>query len=216
MTGVLARKVLVLNKSWLPVDVVSVMAALCRVFSEKALFVDSEYQTYDWEAWVETWEDAVRHAKVETERVIHAPQVNVVAPEVILHVNHKRKSIKSRPRFSRKNVYIRDGYRCQYCDKRFPSSELNIDHVVPTSRGGKTTWTNTVLSCVACNDKKANRTPEEAGMTLIRQPQVPSAEDVRRGYLRRVMSHIRTRPSSWEAFVRDLMSDMYWNVTLRD
>jgi 5-methylcytosine-specific restriction endonuclease McrA len=110
--------------------------------------------------------------------------------------------------------YIANGlsvHNCQYCGKKFDSSELNIDHVKPTSRGGKTTWTNTVLSCIPCNDRKANRTPEEAGMRLLREPHVPSSEEVRRGYLQRVMSRISYKPPSWEA----LLGDMYWNVQLK-
>ena len=210
----LEQRVLVLNKAWLPVDVVSAMEAVCKVFSERALFIDpATYQTFTWEDWVDNWGDAIKHAKVEAGKVISAPSLSLLAPEIILHRTHKSGNReKARPKFSRRNVYVRDGYKCQYCGRKFDSTELNIDHVKPTSRGGKTTWTNTVLSCIPCNDRKANRTPEEAGMRLLRQPQVPSSEEVRRGYLQRVMSRISFKPPSWEA----LLGDMYWNVQLKE
>jgi 5-methylcytosine-specific restriction endonuclease McrA len=78
-------------------------------------------------------------------------------------------------RFSRINVYTRDGFRCQYCGERKEMRELNYDHVVPRVRGGHTVWENIVTSCYACNDRKGSRTPEEAGMTLRRKPFKPSS-----------------------------------------
>ena len=71
---------------------------------------------------------------------------------------------------SRKNIYVRDGYRCQYCGKIFPAWELTLDHIIPKSRGGSNKWENLVACCNACNRHKADRTPEEAGMELIHKP----------------------------------------------
>src|SRR5215831_14542613 len=76
-------------------------------------------------------------------------------------------------RFSRINVYTRDGFRCQYCSEKKEMRDLNYDHVVPRVRGGKTVWENIVTSCYACNDRKGSRTPEEAGMKLLRKPFKP-------------------------------------------
>jgi 5-methylcytosine-specific restriction endonuclease McrA len=78
-------------------------------------------------------------------------------------------------RFSRINVYTRDGFRCQYCGEKRDMRDLNYDHVVPRKRGGKTVWENIVTSCYACNDRKGSRTPEEAGMTLRKKPFKPSS-----------------------------------------
>jgi 5-methylcytosine-specific restriction endonuclease McrA len=78
-------------------------------------------------------------------------------------------------RFSRINVYTRDGFRCQYCGERKEMRDLNYDHVVPRVRGGRTVWENIATSCYACNDRKGSRTPEEAGMTLRRKPFKPSS-----------------------------------------
>ena len=76
-------------------------------------------------------------------------------------------------RFSRQNVFIRDRWRCQYCSMRKSPAEMTFDHVIPRSRGGKTSWQNIVTACMACNLKKANRTPEEAGMRLRAKPVRP-------------------------------------------
>jgi 5-methylcytosine-specific restriction endonuclease McrA len=77
-------------------------------------------------------------------------------------------------RFSRINVYTRDGFRCQYCGERKSMRDLNYDHVVPRVKGGKTVWENIVTSCYACNDRKGSRTPEEVGMKLRKKPIKPT------------------------------------------
>lgn len=76
-------------------------------------------------------------------------------------------------RFSRANVYARDDYRCQYCHLRFSERELTLDHVFPVVRGGKKTWENIVAACMRCNQRKSDRTPEEAGLKLLKRPRVP-------------------------------------------
>ncbi|NDH48809.1 MAG: HNH endonuclease [Acidimicrobiia bacterium] len=76
-------------------------------------------------------------------------------------------------RFSRRNVYLRDANTCQYCGRQFRDEELNLDHVVPRDIGGKTNWENIVTACVRCNSRKANRLPEQAGMTLRHPPTKP-------------------------------------------
>ena len=76
-------------------------------------------------------------------------------------------------RFSRFNIFARDGNTCQYCHKKLPRTELNLDHVIPRSRGGMSTWENIVCSCHHCNRRKGGRTPDEAGMHLFRRPRRP-------------------------------------------
>lgn len=78
-------------------------------------------------------------------------------------------------RFSRINVYTRDGFRCQYCGEQKSMRDLNYDHVIPRVKGGKTNWENIVTSCYACNDRKGSRTPEEAGMKLRKKPIKPTS-----------------------------------------
>ena len=104
-------------------------------------------------------------------------------------------------KFSRQNVFIRDRWRCQYCGIRRPTSDMTFDHIVPRSRGGKTTWQNIVTACMPCNLKKANRTPEEAGMTLRTKPIRPfwlPAFNIN-------LQQLTNIPDEW----RD-----YWNVEL--
>ncbi len=84
-------------------------------------------------------------------------------------------NLKRGVKFSRINVFTRDGYRCQYCGEKKLAAALNYDHVIPRHRGGKTAWENIVASCYPCNGKKSNRAPEEAGMRLRRAPYKPKS-----------------------------------------
>lgn len=111
---------------------------------------------------------------VETEEIIRSPSMEMFAPSVIRlcrYVRHKRRHVG--PKFSRPNVYRRDGYRCQYCHRQFTGDKLTWDHVQPASRGGRTDWTNIVSACRRCNEDKRDRTPDEAGMSLKAKPVVP-------------------------------------------
>ena len=93
---------------------------------------------------------------------------------MVVRVLRSFKRDKLRIKFYRLNVYARDNFTCQYCGVRFMSEDLNLDHVLPQSRGGKTCWENIVASCVPCNRTKSDRTPEQAGMPLLRRPKKPS------------------------------------------
>jgi len=102
------------------------------------------------------------------------PVVDFKTPSVVrLTKGHPMQ--KQAVRFSRMNVFTRDGFRCQYCGVKKEMRELNYDHVVPRVRGGKTEWENIVTSCYGCNDRKGSRTPEEAGMKLLRKPIKPKS-----------------------------------------
>lgn len=79
------------------------------------------------------------------------------------------------PRFRKKILFNRDSWMCQYCKKKLKWETVTIDHVLPSSRGGKTSWLNCVTACKQCNKKKANRTPDEAGIRLIKRPSMPSS-----------------------------------------
>lgn len=110
----------------------------------------------------------------EYDEPIVAPSITLRTPAVVrLTRGHVRAKIKVR--FSRINVFTRDGFRCQYCGERKAMDELNYDHVVPRVRGGATVWENIVTSCYACNDRKGSRTPVEAGMKLLRKPFKPTS-----------------------------------------
>jgi 5-methylcytosine-specific restriction endonuclease McrA len=108
----------------------------------------------------------------EYDALIRATSLVIQVPAVV----RLRKLFRSSPKpvkFSRVNIYARDGYRCQYCGLACTTDELTYDHVVPRSKGGKTTWENIVSACYACNRTKANRTPGEARMKLLSVPKRP-------------------------------------------
>ena len=129
---------------------------------------------------VVTWERAVVLVVLgkvdvleEYDEEIRAPSRSLRTPAVVrLKKGH---ATKQAVRFSRINVYTRDGFRCQYCGEKKGMRDLNYDHVIPRVRGGQTVWENIVTSCYACNDRKGSRTPEEAGMTLRKKPFKPSS-----------------------------------------
>jgi 5-methylcytosine-specific restriction endonuclease McrA len=110
----------------------------------------------------------------EYEECVPAPSITLRTPAVV-RLTKARVPTQNKVRFSRINVFLRDGFRCQYCGAKRPANELNYDHVLPRVRGGRTIWENIVTSCYACNDRKGSRTPAEAGMTLLRQPGTPKS-----------------------------------------
>jgi len=158
--SVLNSKVLVLNRSYLPVHVTSVRRALSLLYQDMAQAVDQEYRTFDFASWA---------ALAPTEEAIGLVNAAIRVPRVILLCAYDRMP-KRQVRFSRHNVFLRDHHRCQYCARQLPRVELNLDHVVPRSRGGASAWENVVCSCHRCNRAKGGRTPAEAGMRLLRDP----------------------------------------------
>ena len=126
-----------------------------------------------------SWRDAVsallldRVNLVENYDVtVHSPSIELEVPSVVALKRYI--SFNGRPAFTRYNIYLRDGFACQYCGDGFSTNELTFDHVQPKSRGGRTEWENVVSACAPCNIKKANRTPFEAHMPLIQPPGEPS------------------------------------------
>ncbi len=188
-----------LNRSYLPVHVTSVKRAFALLYQGVARAVDEQYRTFDFESW--------RELAVE----LHHERIGLIGgfirvPRVLLLIAYERVP-KRHVRFSRFNIYARDGNACQYCGKRFGRTELNLDHVTPRSRGGVSTWENVVCSCHACNRRKGGRTPEEAGMALIKRPHRPhwtplSAESFSLRQHREWMPYLNT------------VDTAYWNTEL--
>jgi len=133
------------------------------LYQDIARAVDEQYRIFDFASWshLAAEEDAIGLVN----RVIRVPRVILL----IAYDRIPRRYV----RFSRFNIYSRDRNRCQYCGKGFARSELNLDHVVPRSKGGTSIWENVVCSCHRCNRLKGGRTPSEAGMRLIRTPRRP-------------------------------------------
>lgn len=158
--------VLVLNSGWAAVHIAPVRRAISLVYRGLAQIVSSDdFGAYDWSAWLE-------QSKGSDNGCIRAVSFRFMVPEVIrLNFFGGRQSRKVR--FTRNNIFERDDHTCQYCGCRPSSGKLTLDHVVPRSRGGRSTWRNLVAACIDCNDRKGNRMPREADMTLLRRPRKP-------------------------------------------
>jgi 5-methylcytosine-specific restriction endonuclease McrA len=197
------RHVLVLNRLWQAVNVCTVERALTLLFTGHAAVVhqddDNNFNTFSFSEW-RSFSDAAGFGDPEAVKSI---SLRVRIPRVILLLFFDRMPNKD-VKFTRQNVFERDKNTCQYCGHKYDRKELNIDHVVPRQRGGLTTWTNVVCSCIDCNSRKANRTPEEAGIRLIRRPKKPRW----RPFLE--IQFARSHDHSWRHFL-DLA---YWNVEL--
>ncbi len=161
----LEGNVLVLNRSFFPVNVTSVRRAFCLLYQGLACAVDSNYQTFNFRSWAELSVSVHDDGAGLVGRAIRVPRV-------ILLMTYDRLP-KREVRFSRLNIYARDRQRCQYCGARLPKSDLNLDHVIPRSRGGRTTWENVVCCCMRCNGIKGGRTPREAELRLLAPPRRP-------------------------------------------
>jgi 5-methylcytosine-specific restriction endonuclease McrA len=190
--------VLVLNRVYQPVHVTSVRRAFALLYQGAARAIDEEFRLFDFESWSAL--SAATHDSIGTVRR------RIRIPRVIVLLAYERLP-KARVRFSRFNIYARDENTCQYCGLRFARAELNLDHVIPRSRGGVTNWENVVCSCVACNLRKGGRTPDEAGMRLLRAPSRPRWTPIFRNVARRV------RHREWKPFL-SMAEAAYWNTEL--
>jgi 5-methylcytosine-specific restriction endonuclease McrA len=161
----LNSSVLVLNRSYLPIHVTSARRAFSMVYQDLARVVDDRYEIFDFESWR-------RVARLGDRDVIGTPSGWIRVPRVIVLRVYDRIP-RRHVRYSRANVFVRDKFTCQYCGVRPPRSQLNLDHVIPRSLGGQTTWENVVCSCVDCNRRKGGRTPEQARVRLQSRPTVP-------------------------------------------
>jgi len=142
-------RTLVLDQGYQPHRIVDWKRAVCMIFDGKVEVL-------------EEYDEEIRSVTL----VIKMPAV----VRLLRAVRGRRRSIK----FSRINVATRDEFRCQYCGGRFPLKKLTYDHVIPRAHGGRTRWENIVMACYGCNEKKGNRTPEQAGMTLLKRPIKPN------------------------------------------
>jgi 5-methylcytosine-specific restriction endonuclease McrA len=164
------HQTLVLSQSFEPIKIVSWQRAITLLFLGKCEVV------------------------TEYDRDIKTTSIVIKMPSVVRLVNAFRRH-KKPVKFSRINVYARDGYRCQYCGVQKAIGALTYDHVVPRAQGGQTTWTNVCACCDLCNSKKGNRTPEQAGMCLLKMPVRPIAVPTISVELSRCKV-----PESWEGY----------------
>ena len=210
-TPALSANVLVLNRLYQAIRVVNVRRAfsmLCRemaevIHIETSAKGESRWQNFDFDGWRE-----ISQLKAEFEpedyEWIHTVRFQIAVPRIIRLLAYD-KLPRQDVKFNRRNIYARDGNRCQYCGKRTPTTELSLDHIVPKSQGGRSVWENIVCCCVRCNVKKGGRTPEQAHMHLIGKPIKPKRSPV---------INIRLadqRYSSWKHF----LDTAYWTVELK-
>jgi 5-methylcytosine-specific restriction endonuclease McrA len=203
----LDEKVLVLNRLYTAIRVISARRAFVMLFKQAAEVVaveDGQYVNYDFESWTEI-ADLQRQFEPHAHAWVRTPRFQIAVPKIIRLLVYDRLP-KQEVKLNRRNLYARDGNRCQYCGDQFSTRELTVDHVVPRVLGGHHSWSNLVCACVGCNARKGGRTPTQANMHLIRRPVRPRRNPV----VTLRLGDARYR--SWKAF----LDDAYWTVELRD
>ena len=171
------EQTLVLSQSFEPIGVISWKDALTLYFTDKCEILE-EYDGF-----------------------VRSQLLVIKIPAVVRLLNVFRRH-KRPVKFSRANIYARDGYKCLYCNQKFLMSELTYDHVLPRAQGGKTTWENIATCCISCNTKKGCKTPQQANMKLRKQPTQPTRVPAMVLELSR-----KNVPDAWRSF-------LYWTGEL--
>lgn len=201
----LESKVLVLNRLYRAIRVVSARRAFVLLFNDVAevIHVDNgQYNNFDFKSWAEIGE-LYREYEHDRHEWVRTVSSELAVPRVIRLYGYDRLP-RQQVKLNRRNLFARDRNHCQYCGHHFPSSELSIDHVTPRAQGGGDTWTNLVCACIRCNARKGGRTPQEAHMKLKRPPVQPKRNpviSVRLGH---------EKYESWKTF----LDEAYWSVEL--
>jgi 5-methylcytosine-specific restriction endonuclease McrA len=179
--------VLILNRNYQPVRVTTARQGFVLLYSGRARALDRDFEPMEFEAWIEIRPEGHDEA-------IGTPRGAVRLPRVLVLASYSR--VPRGPlRLSRRNIFLRDNHTCQYCARRLPTRHLNLDHVIPRSRGGRSTWENLVTSCRKCNLSKGWATPEECGMPLQQRPRRPTWTVVAQ------LARTRTRYEQWAPFL---------------
>ncbi len=198
--------VLVLNKHYMAVRIVGARRAfslLCRQIAEVISFEQGTYCNYDFQSWCDVSQFR-RDFEPETNDWVSTVNFNIAVPRIVRLLFYDRLP-RNQVKFNRRNIFARDKNHCQYCGKRFPTTELSLDHIIPRTLGGKSYWTNIVCACTACNARKGGRTPEQAGLKLVKPPVKPKRNPLLHVHLK----HQRYR--SWKQF----LDNAYWSVELK-
>lgn len=198
-SAILNQDTLVLNKNWMPITITKVHRALSMVFIGHAVVLDENFVTHDFKSWSDL------SGSMSGGKRILTVTMGLLIPYVIVLTSYN-KVPKRKVRLSRRNIYTRDNGTCQYCGKKPSKDEVSIDHIVPRSKGGKSTWTNLILACTPCNIKKSDKMLSESGMTLLKKPDIP----------RWPMAQAIKIDSEGRGFWQKFVSDAYWNVALEE
>ncbi|MCC5823547.1 MAG: HNH endonuclease [Phycisphaerales bacterium] len=202
----LDAKVLVLNRAYAAIRVISARRAFVLLARDCAEVIDADggsYANYDLTTWTELSE-LRRQFEPDAHDWVRTVRIDLAVPRIIRLTAYDKLPAQG-VKLNRRNLFARDRNRCQYCGNLFPSSELSIDHVLPRSQGGPDTWENLVCACVRCNSRKGGRTPDQARMKLITTPKRPRRNpliSVRLGH---------DKYHSWKAF----LDEAYWSVELK-
>jgi len=202
----LNASVLVLNRQYMAVHVVGVRRAFGLLLNELAEVIhieDGQYANHSFESWREVSELKADFKRPE-EDWVRSVNFEVCVPRVLRLLYYDRLP-KQRVRLNRRNIFARDANHCQYCGKKFPTSELSLDHVLPTCLGGEASWENLVCACVKCNVRKGGRTPKQANMKLICKPVRPKRSPLL------TIKLGNPKYASWKTF----LDAAYWSVDLK-
>jgi len=175
---------LVLNISWMPIEIVSWQDAITLYFAKNAKIISS----YDFK--------------------VHSPSMSMKVPSVIMRedADYIVKAFTNVVPFNRYNLFCRDNGHCMYCGKKVALDDFTFEHVIPKDYGGKRVWENIVVACIRCNGKKRNRTPKEANMVLIREPFAPKlSKSVPKNVIKKL--GLRVPHETWLDYI-------YWHIDL--
>ena len=184
--------VLVLNRNWQAINIKTPAYIFCQMATDVATALDIKGS--DWMVPTK-WDDWMRLPVREEDLSIGTAHGIIRVPTVVVLSRFSRVPMK-RPKFNARNLWARDGGRCQYTGRELRPGEGNIDHVIPRYRGGTTSWENCVLSAREVNNRKANRTPEEAGLVLKKIPTAPPELPVTM-----LLKNVHAIPD-WEPFLK--------------
>ena len=208
--------VLKLNKSWLPISSSTFEKTVKHLFNGKAKVLDPDtYQLYSFLEWM-------KQSIKDGDQIIYTSSGAIKLPEFIIFTEYNEDpNLKRKVVYNRRNVWKRDAGFCQFCGCRPNGDDWEIDHVIPRSKGGMTGFTNCVICCTACNRKKADRTPEQAGMQLIRTVrengvliQKPYKQPKQPRWNALYSIKKKDIPPKWRIFLKDLIAAMYWDTPL--
>ncbi len=197
--------VLVLNKHYMAIRIIGARRAfslLCRELAEVVSLEEGSYFNYSFDSWRQVSQFR-REFEPDGHDWVSTVNFHVAVPRIVRLLFYDRLP-RTEVKFNRRNIFARDKSKCQYCGKRFSTSELSLDHVIPRRAGGKATWENIVCACTRCNVKKGGRTPQQAHMKLITKPVKPKHNPL-------IHIHVgHKRYSSWKQF----LDHAYWSVEL--
>ncbi len=195
-SSILETNVLVLNRFYMAIRVVNVRRALTLLYrdcAEVIVMEQSQFVSYDFENWIELSQLSALE-KQPDEDYLQATHYELRVPRICRLTRFDRMPTPT-VRFNRKNLFARDHHQCQYCGQKPPTNKLSLDHVIPRSLGGQTTWENIVCCCLRCNSRKGGRTPHQARMNLLTRPAKPRFNPLL------IQSITDPRYESWKTFL---------------